>query len=417
MIPTKEVLSVPVTCLKFEEQVLLMMRWAKARVSKTVCLANVHMLMEAKKTPAFANVLRKADLVTPDGKPLVLMLRSLGVKDQNQVAGFDVFLNLCALSEKVGTSVYFLGSDDEMLGKIREKLNREYPVLKIAGMKSPPKMSIEEILQKTDHDLVQEINQSGAGIVFVCLGCPKQEIWMSQYQDSIQSVMVGVGAAFSMYAGENPRAPYWMQQAYLEWLYRLLQEPRRLWRRYGSTIPPFMYLAIKDLVTPYKEKLSRARWRKTPRNIAVDIEKLDFSHEKIGEILVRQGAVARHQLAEALEFQQEHPHLRLGEILVRRNLLLTSQLKFHLKNQNIRFGEFLLEKKALKRRCLEKILATVKNSELKLGEAILKQNLVSEERLKELMVEYYTRRKGLYLAEELPHAVEIPTDLVTSESA
>ena len=137
MIPKKELLNIPVTCLPFEDQIMLMLRWAQVRASKVVCLANVHMLMEAYKNQDFARVLQRADLVTPDGKPLVLMLRKLGVKNQNQVAGLDVFLNLCDLAEQTRTKVFFLGSTEEMLNKIKLKLNREYPILQIAGMKGP----------------------------------------------------------------------------------------------------------------------------------------------------------------------------------------------------------------------------------------------------------------------------------------
>ena len=402
MIPTKELLNTPVTCLSFEEQIMLMLRWAKARTSKVVCLANVHMLMEAYWNPIFSKVLHNADLVTSDGKPLVLMLQLLGIKNQNQVAGMDVFLNLCDLAEQTGVKVYFIGSTENILQKIKKKLSREYPILQVAGMKAVPYVSTEKLINNYtgDRDLIAEINQSGAGIVFVCLGCPKQEIWMSRYQGSIQGVMVGVGAVFSMYAGINPRAPHWMQRAGLEWLFRLMQEPRRLWRRYGSTIPPFLYLAVKQLVTPYKQKLSKARWRRTKRNIAINLKALDFPQEKLGEILVRQNIITREDLSQALSHQESEPNFKLGEILVRKNLVSLSQLKFYLKNQSIKFGDFLVEKKVLNRRSLKNILALRDDSEKKIGEIVLEQSILSEERLNELFVEYYTRRKGLFLAEQ-----------------
>ena len=398
MIPTKNLLDIPVTCLPFEEQIMLMLRWAKARTSKVVCLANVHMLVEAYRDRTFSSVLHGADLVTPDGKPLVMMLQRLGIKHQNQVAGMDVFLNLCDLAQQTGIKVYFLGSTEEILRKIERKLSKEYPILQVAGMKAIPYVATEDITKYRDRELVEEINQSGAGIVFVCLGCPKQEIWMSYYKNSIQGVMVGVGAVFSMYAGVNPRAPRWVQQASLEWLYRLLQEPRRLWWRYGSTIPPFMYLALRQLALPYKHKLSQARWRKTKRNIVINLETLDYPYEKLGEILVRQNIITRESLEQALS-QQKESGLKIGEILVRRNLLSLSQLKFYLKNQNIKFGDFLVEKKVLNRRSLKSILALGKDSDKKIGEIVLEQSILSEERLNKLFVEYYTRRKGLFLAE------------------
>ena len=250
MIPKKEVINIPLTCVPFDEQMMLILRWAKMRASKAVCLANVHMLMEAERNASYRKVLHQADLVTPDGKPLVLMLQRLGILHQNQVAGMDVFENLCDLAEKAGISVYFLGSTEDILDKMKQRISQEYPILKVAGMKSIPFMSVDEIRASRSESLIEEVNNSGAGIVFVCLGCPKQEVWMSQYQGHIKGVMIGVGAVFAMYAGLTPRAPHLIQQTGMEWLYRLVQEPRRLWHRYSSTIPPFLYLATKQLMTP-----------------------------------------------------------------------------------------------------------------------------------------------------------------------
>lgn len=397
MIPKKELLDIPITCLPFEEQIMLMVRWAKLRTSKVVCLANVHMLMEAYWNPTFAKVLHQADLVTPDGKPLVLMLRQLGIRHQNQVAGMDVFLNMCDLAEQTGIKVYFLGSTKSILEKIKHRLNREYPILQVVGAKAIANITIEDIHCHKDQDLIEEINQSGAGIVFVCLGCPKQEIWMSRYQGSIRGVMIGVGAVFSMYAGINSRAPYWIQQAGLEWLYRLLQEPRRLWWRYGSTIPPFLYLALKELAMPYKEKLSKARRRSMQRNMVVDVDSLDFSPEKIGEILVRQEIISKEELKQALLHQLTKPNLKLGQILVRNNFLTLSQLKFYLKNQNMLLGQLLIERKILNQRSLESLLALHTNFNKKLGEIILQQSILSEEQLNEVLIDLYARHKGLFL--------------------
>ena len=401
MIPSKKLLNVPVTCLPFEEQIMLILRWAKVRQSKAVCLANVHMIMEAYKNPLFKKVLYQADLVTPDGKPLVLMLRRLGILHQNQVAGMDVFLNLCDLAEKTGIAIYFLGSTEDILEKMKRKLEREYPILKVAGMKAIPFISIDEIFKRQNTELIEEINNSGAGIIFVCLGCPKQEIWMSQYQGSIKGVMIGVGAVFSMYAGINPRAPYWIQQVGLEWLYRLLQEPHRLWWRYSSTIPPFMYLAIKQLLNPYKENLSRARWQLSERNMIVDVETLDFSPEKLGEILIRQNVLTREELKQALLQQKSKPNLKIGEILVRNNLISLSQLKFYLKNQNIMLGQLLIERKKITQRSLNNILNLQNITNNKLGRILVEQEILPKNSLKEVLIEQYLRRKGLFLNDQL----------------
>lgn len=398
MIPKKEVINIPLTCVPFDEQMMLILRWAKTRASKAVCLANVHMLMEARRNPWYRKVLHQADLVTPDGKPLVMMLRRLGIMHQNQVAGMDVFENLCDLAEKAGISVYFLGSTPEILAKMRQRISQEYPILKVAGMNSIPFMSVDEIRQTKDENLIEEVNSSGAGIVFVCLGCPKQEVWMSQYQGSIKGVMIGVGAVFAMYAGLTPRAPHLIQQAGMEWLYRLVQEPRRLWHRYSSTIPPFMYLAARQLITP---DVGKSLFSGT--DMTMDVENLDFSPAKIGDILMRQNLLSAEELDQALLLQQLNPNLKLGEILVRNNSLSLSQLKFYLKNQNVKFGQLLVEKKILKENNLQELLLMQNNADNRLGKIIIEHKNISKEQVEDILIEQYLRRKGLFLADPLNH--------------
>ena len=393
MIPKKEVIDVPLTCVPFDEQMMLILRWAKTRASKAVCLANVHMLMEARRNPWYKEVLERADLVTPDGKPLVMMLRGLGIMHQNQVAGMDVFENLCDLAERAGISVYFLGSTPEILAKMKERISAEYPILKVAGMNSIPFMSVDEIRQTRDESLITEINNSGAGIVFVCLGCPKQEAWMSQYQGFIQGVMIGVGAVFAMYAGLTPRAPHLIQHAGMEWLYRLAQEPRRLWHRYSSTIPPFLYLAARQLVSPHAEQSLFSTVD------TMDVDLLDFSPEKIGNILIRQNLLDAEALDRALLEQQLNPNLRLGEILVRNNSLSLSQLKFYLKNQNVKLGQLLVEKKILREDGLQNLLSLQGSKDNRLGKILIEQKNASRTQVEDILIEQYLRRKGLFLAD------------------
>lgn len=391
MIPKKELFNVPITCLPLDEQIMLILSWVNMRASKVVCLANVHMLMEAHQNFSFRKVLHKADLVTPDGKPLVLMLRQLGIFNQNQVSGMDVFLNLCSLAEMTGKTVYFLGSTQDILDKIKLKLHQEYPLLKIAGMKSIPFVSIDEIDKNYDAELIKEVNQSGAGIIFVCLGCPKQEIWMSHYQGRIKGVMIGVGAVFSMYAGITPRAPYWVRYLCLEWLHRLLQEPQRLWHRYGSTIPPFLYLAMRQLINKEKFTLESSQ-------SLLDINELDTSSNKIGEILYKQGVLSKEDLESAIKEQQQFPQLKLGEILIKNNLISLHEFKYFLRNQNLKLGEILVEKKLIKLSTLEKALLIQKSKESnKLGEILVKIDAISPEQVRIAIIEQYLRRKGLWL--------------------
>ena len=396
MIPKKEVINIPLTCVPFDEQMMLILRWAKMRASKAVCLANVHMLMEAERNASYRQVLHQADLVTPDGKPLVLMLRRLGILHQNQVAGMDVFENLCELAQQAGISVYFLGSTEDILDKMKQRISQDYPILKVAGMKSIPFMSVDEVRATRDESLIEEVNNSGAGIVFVCLGCPKQEVWMSQYQGYINGVMIGVGAVFAMYAGLTPRAPHLVQQAGMEWLYRLVQEPRRLWHRYSSTIPPFMYLAAKQLMTP-----GMAKSLFTGTNMMMDVESLDFSPEKIGNILMRQNILEREELEQALLQQRLNPDLKLGEILVQNNALSLSQLKFYLKNQNVKLGQLLIEKKIIKQNNLQELLASQSGANNRLGKIIIERQNISQAQIEDILIEQYLRRKGLFLTDPM----------------
>jgi N-acetylglucosaminyldiphosphoundecaprenol N-acetyl-beta-D-mannosaminyltransferase len=244
-IPTRDLINSPVCILSFDEQINQIITWAKSCPRKIVCVANVHMLVEAAQNQHFATVLKKADLVTPDGMPLVVMLKLMGVDRSERVAGMDIFLSTCQRAAQHELSIFLLGSKPEVLDKICQRLEQEFPTLIIAGVKSPPFIPITSDL---DMETVQTINASGAKIVFVALGCPKQELWMMQHREKIPAVMIGVGGVFPIYAGIMKPAPKLIQQAGLEWLFRLVQEPRRLWKRYATTIPVFLYLAFKQLV-------------------------------------------------------------------------------------------------------------------------------------------------------------------------
>jgi N-acetylglucosaminyldiphosphoundecaprenol N-acetyl-beta-D-mannosaminyltransferase len=245
-LPTKRVLDFPVTALRFDDQIQTIFRWAIARESKTVCVANVHMIMEAHWNPDFAGVLKDADLVTPDGMPLVWMMRRMGARYQDRVAGMDIFVALCKLAQTGDVSVFCLGSQTEILSRMRQRLDEEFPQVKIAAMEPLP---FRPLTEAEDEVLIEKINSSGAGIVLVSLGCPKQEKWMAQHRGKIQAVMIGLGGVFPVYAGIQKRAPRLVRDLGLEWLYRWLQEPRRLWHRYATTIPPFVWLATKQLVS------------------------------------------------------------------------------------------------------------------------------------------------------------------------
>ncbi len=244
-LPKINVIGTPVTALPFDGQIDVMLNWAKARLSKAVCVANTHMLIEAHWQSKFGALLKKADLVTPDGMPLVWVMKMMGALHQNRVAGMDIFQSLCQAAPQQDVSIFLLGSQSAVLEQMRNRLEREYPDLQIAGMEPLPfrPLTVEE-----DEALIQRVNASGAGLVFLALGCPKQETWIARHKGRIHAVMIGLGGVFPVYAGLQKRAPSWVRKAGLEWCYRLLQEPKRLWKRYGTTIPPFIVLALKQVL-------------------------------------------------------------------------------------------------------------------------------------------------------------------------
>jgi N-acetylglucosaminyldiphosphoundecaprenol N-acetyl-beta-D-mannosaminyltransferase len=248
-VPSRDLIGSPVCTLPFDEQINLIMNWARKCQSKMVYVANVHMLIEAWQNAHFANALKQADLVTPDGLPLVWMLKLMGANRVQRVPGMDIFLESCKKASQEQISVFLLGSKPEILDKICRRLRTEFPTLKIAGIESPP---FSPLGLAPDMHLIQTINGSGAGIVFVALGCPKQELWMLQHREKIQAVMVGVGGVFPVYAGTLKEAPKLIQSTGFEWLFRLVQEPRRLWKRYAVTIPIFIWLSLQQLFSHAK---------------------------------------------------------------------------------------------------------------------------------------------------------------------
>ncbi|NHC35704.1 WecB/TagA/CpsF family glycosyltransferase [Scytonema millei VB511283] len=240
------VIGSPVTVAPFDRQIDMILEWASSRSSRFVCVANVHMLTEAYWHPEFYAVLARADLVTPDGMPLVWMMKLMGAQHQNRVAGLDIMLSICQQAPQRRIKVFFLGSEASILEQMRKRLEGDFPALEIAGMEPLP---FRPLTKAEDAAVIQKIHDSGAGIVLVALGCPKQEYWMDRHKGKIHAVTIGVGGVFPVYAGIHKRAPLWMRNFGLEWFYRLVQEPRRLWKRYTTTMPLFIWLALKQLLT------------------------------------------------------------------------------------------------------------------------------------------------------------------------
>ena len=218
---------------------------AKKGSSSTVCVANVHMFIEAYRDNNFLRVVNNADVVTPDGQPLTWGLKLLyGIK-QDRVAGMDLLPDLLVMLSEMNMPTYFYGGSDQLLKKTHTYLETKYPDLKIAGLYSPP---FRPLTEKEEENIISDINASGAKVVFVILGCPKQEKWMAQMKGRINAVMIGIGGALPVMVGLQKRAPVWMQKSGLEWLFRLAQEPQRLFKRYAVTNALFIYLLLKEYV-------------------------------------------------------------------------------------------------------------------------------------------------------------------------
>lgn len=233
-----------------------MIQEARRRVSRMVCFANVHMVIEAHRNSAIATAVNKADWVTPDGVPLAWAIRGLHHVKQERVAGMDITASLLEQAARDGVSVFFYGSIPEVLERIREKCHERFPTLQIAGMISPP---FRPSTPEEDEATIKEISDSGAGLLFVALGCPKQELWMSRMRGRIPAVMLGIGNALAVFAGEEARSPAWMQRVGLEWCFRLAQEPKRLFKRYAVTNSLYVYYIMCQLVTKRISSISLPR--------------------------------------------------------------------------------------------------------------------------------------------------------------
>lgn len=240
-----EVLGVRIDAISWEVALNRLLSWAQARESRYVAISNVHVVVSAAQDTAYAKVINGADMATPDGAPVAWMLRRLGFAGQPRISGPDLMWELCERCAAAGPSVYFYGSTEATLRVLTERLHAAFPQLVVVGNESPP---FRALTDEEDAAAVARINASGAGIVFVGLGCPKQERWMAEHHGQVRAVMIGVGAAFDFHAGTVRRAPAWMREHGLEWLHRLCSEPGRLWRRYLVTNTLFVAKASLQLL-------------------------------------------------------------------------------------------------------------------------------------------------------------------------
>lgn len=241
---SRRILGMRVDATSYEDAAERVLRWAREGRSGYVCVSTVHMVMEAFDSDAFQNVVNAADLVTPDGRPLVWALRILGVKGATQVRGADLTTSVVERAAREGVPIALYGGTPELLEDFEKALEARYPGVQVACRIAPP---FRQLTHKEDEAVTAQIVESGARIVFVGIGCPKQERWMAAHKGRIPAVMLGVGAAFDFHTNRVRQAPRFLQAAGFEWAFRLLMDPRRLWKRYAKHNPRFVGFFLLQL--------------------------------------------------------------------------------------------------------------------------------------------------------------------------
>ena len=236
---TEEILGVPLALTNYERTMDWIDAMVAARQKGYLSAAAVHLVMVAQEDETTRRAVENASLIVPDGQPLVWSLRALGHEDASRVYGPDLMAKYCERSARTGTKMYLYGGRNQgALVELALRLRRRFPGLKIVGGYSPPFRPLDDEEREW---VVRDIERTGADVVWVGTGQPKQEIWMHEMRDVIDAPMlIGVGAAFDFHAGLVPQAPPWMQDVGLEWSFRLAQEPRRLWKRYLRYNPRFI---------------------------------------------------------------------------------------------------------------------------------------------------------------------------------
>ena len=242
-----DVLGVPVSAINLDDATATIERWIDERSPHYICVAGVHGIMESRRDRRLKGIFDKADMVTPDGMPLVWFARLLGRRRTERVYGPDLMRRMTAISHQRRYRQFYYGGADGVAEKLREVLTSEYPGLQCEGAICPP---FRELSKEEDDAVVAAINAAKPDILWVGLSTPKQELWMAAHLGAINvPVMIGVGAAFDFLAGTKRQAPRWIRTSGFEWLFRLCSEPRRLWRRYAYIVPGFIFLVARHFVS------------------------------------------------------------------------------------------------------------------------------------------------------------------------
>jgi N-acetylglucosaminyldiphosphoundecaprenol N-acetyl-beta-D-mannosaminyltransferase len=253
--PTVEVLGIPLSLIDYESTLDWIDAMVAAGQTGYVCVCNVHAVMAAAEDPPLRDALLRSSINVPDGQPLVWAMGALGHRLDSRVYGPELMARACARAAQSGQRLYLYGGRNQgALVQLALNMRQRNPGIKIVGGYSPPHRPL------TDEErvaVVREINASKADVVWVGIGVPKQEKWMTEMRTTLKApVLIGVGAAFDFHAGLVPQAPAWMQELGLEWAYRLAHEPRRLWRRYTRYNPRFVRDFSRQLVA-HRRRQSR----------------------------------------------------------------------------------------------------------------------------------------------------------------
>ncbi len=240
-IPTCNIMGVEIAAIDMEWLVDYLSSNVRELSGDYVCVANVHTTVTAYEDPEYCRIQNGGIMAIPDGGPLSSVGRKRGYAQMQRTTGPSLMGEIFKISAEKGFRHYFYGSTEETLEKLRNVLDETYPGIQIAGMYSPP---FRPMTDDEDREIVDRINETKPDFVWVGLGAPKQEKWMADHQGRIHGLMLGVGAGFDYHAGNIDRAPEWMQKSNLEWVYRLMQDPKRLFRRYLHTNTKFIWNAM-----------------------------------------------------------------------------------------------------------------------------------------------------------------------------
>lgn len=239
------ILGVGVSAVNLSQAVYIIESWISNCQQHYVCVTSVHGLIESQRSERLRQIHNDAGLVTPDGKPLEWLLKFYGQNHVNRVYGPDLLLAMCESTAAQGYRHFFYGAEPGTADQLAATLQARFPDLVIVGTYSPP---FRPLTEEEDQQVIALLRQARPNIIWVGLGTPKQELWMAEHCDHLDAVLIGVGAAFAIHAGALRQAPRWMQRRGLEWLFRLLVEPQRLWRRYLTIIPRFLFLITYQLL-------------------------------------------------------------------------------------------------------------------------------------------------------------------------